>query len=92
MDPVDALKVDRATWRRTLFYLDLAVFAVLAIAMLQLVRHSFMAGQLYARGDFDGSTATLWLVSADTAFLVGALAWVLYRFFRAQALLLTRRY
>lgn len=92
MDPADAMKVDRATWRRTLFYVDVGVFAILALAILQLTRHAFGAGQLYARGDFDASTGTMWLVVADTAFLVGALAWVLYRFFRAQAIVLTRRY
>lgn len=92
MDPADVVKVDRSSWRRTLFYIDLAVFAVLALAILLAVRHSFSAGQSYSEGDFSSSTDALWLVVGDTAFLVGALGWVLYRFFRNQAIVMTRRY
>ncbi len=87
----DAHRVDRTSWRRYVFYVDLAVFAVFAVALILLVRHSFLAGQAYQDGDW-AALDTLWLVAGDTAFLVGALGWIVYRFFRNQYLILTRPY
>lgn len=87
----DSRRVDRASWRRALFYIDLAVFAVFVLALLLLVRHSFVAGQMYAAGDW-GALDNLWMLAGDTAFLVGALGWILFRFFRNQYLVLTRPY
>lgn len=92
MDFADAQKVDRATWRRYVFYVDLAVIAIFAVALILLVRHTWQGGMLYERGSFSSSTNALWLVVADTAFLVGALGWIFYRFFRNQYLVLTRRF
>jgi hypothetical protein len=92
MDLADLPKVDRPTWRRYAFYADLAVIAVFATALILLVRHTFMAGQAFALDDLDFSTTLMWLVVADTAFLVGALGWIFYRFFRNQVLVLTRPY
>lgn len=87
----DSRRVDRASWRRYLFYIDLAVFAVFVLALILLVRHSFAAGQLYKAGDW-AALDNLWLLAGDTAFLVGALGWIVYRFFRNQYLVLTRPY
>lgn len=84
-------RVDRATWRRYLFYIDLAVFAVFALALILLVRHTFLAGQLYDDGDWQTLDA-MWLIVGDAAFLVGALGWIVYRFFRNQSLVLLRPY
>ncbi len=92
MDLDSVTQVDRATWRRYLFYIDLVVIAIFAIALILLVRHSFVGGQLYANGDFDSSSDAMWLVVGDTAFLVAALGWIFYRFFRNQYLVLTRRF
>lgn len=87
----DVRKVDRATWRRYVFYVDLAVFAVFALALILLVRHTFLAGQLYDDGDW-GTLDTMWLIVGDAVFLVGALGWIVYRFFRNQYLALARPY
>lgn len=87
----EARRVDRATWRRYLFYVDLAVFAVFALALILLVRHTFLAGQLYDAGDWAALDA-MWLLAGDGAFLVGALGWIVYRFFRNQYLVMLRPY
>lgn len=91
MMPQDAQRLGRANWRRNIFYIDLVVLGVFVVALILLVRHTFVAGQFYERGAFDSSTTALWLVVGDTAFLVAALAWIFYRFFRNQYLVLTRR-
>ncbi|MGB0653175.1 MAG: hypothetical protein ACPGQL_08225 [Thermoplasmatota archaeon] len=92
MDFEDLQQVDRATWRRYLFYIDLAVIAIFALSLVLLVRHTFAAGQFYERDEFTIATRSLWLVVGDTAFLVGSLGWIFYRFFRNQYLVLTRRF
>lgn len=91
MELDDLQRIDRATWRRYLFYVDLVVIAVFALSLTLLVRHSFQAGQLVARDELNASTQALWLVVSDTAFLVASLSWIFYRFFRNQYLVMTRR-
>ena len=72
-------------WKRFLLYLDLGVVSVFAVSLILLVRHSFQAGRLFEAGAFGASTQTMWLLVADTAFLVASLAWIFQRFFRMQA-------
>lgn len=88
----DLQKIDRQTWRRYLFYIDLAILAVFAVSLVLLVRHTFVAGQLQAMGEFTLSNQTLWQVVADTAFLVASFSWIVYRFFRNEYLVMVRRY
>ena len=92
MDFQDAQKVDRATWRRYLFYIDLVVLSIFAVALILLVRHSFQAGILFNEGALDKTTGKMWQLVSDTTFLIAALAWVVFRFFRNQYLVLTRRF
>ena len=92
MLPEQTARIERATWKRYGFYLDLAVMAIFALAMVLTVRHSFHAGAAYERGELGAATSALWLVVADTAFLVASLAWIFYRFFSYQHEVLTRRF
>ncbi len=92
MEFEDLQRIDRQTWRKYLFYIDLIVIAIFAISLALLIRHTFLAGQWYERDEFGLSMDTMWLVVVDTAFLVGALSWMVYRFFRNQYLVLTRRF
>ncbi len=92
MEFADVQRIDRQTWRKYLFYVDLVVISIFAISLSLLVRHTFLAGQWFERGQFGISMDVMWLVVIDTAFLVGALSWMVYRFFRNQYLVLTRRF
>lgn len=88
----DLNQIDRKTWRRYLFYMDLAIFAVFGVSLTLLIRHTFLAGQLHNMGEFTQSSQVLWQVVADTAFLVASFSWILYRFFRNEYLVMVRRY
>ncbi len=92
MDFEDIQRVDRRTWDRYLFYTDLVIFTIFSLSLILLVRHTFLAGQDYNAGDLSSANRALWLVVGDTVFLVGSLAWIVYRFFRNQYIVLTRRY
>ncbi len=84
--------VDRQTWRRYLFYMDLAVFAIFAVSLSLLVRHTFEAGQLFNQGEFGLANRTMWQIVTETAFLVGSFSWIAYRFFRNEYIVMTRRF
>jgi hypothetical protein len=88
----DMQKVDRPTWHRYLFYVDLAVFAIFAISIILGARHAFMSGMAKQGAQFDLSIELMWLVVADVVFLVASLCWILYRFFRSQYVVMTRRF
>lgn len=92
MEFADVNQIDRATWRKYLFYLDLVVFAVFALSLVYLVRHTWIGGGAFATGDTSASMRLQWQVATDVAFLVGSLSWIVYRFFRNQYLVLTRRF
>ncbi len=85
-------RVDRPTWRRYLFYVDLLVFGIFAISLIVGGRHAFMSGMAYQGANFDLAVELMWLVVADVVFLVGSICWIMYRFFRAQYIVMTRKY
>lgn len=84
-------RIERESWRRYLFYVDLGMCMVLIISLVLMGRHAFAGGYEYALGQFHLSTAALWNVVADTVFAVLSLSWLLYRLFYNQYLVLTRR-
>lgn len=79
------MAVEPKQWRRWLFYLDIIVVAVLIIAIVFLAQDAYMAGYHYGS---DLERESLWHVARDVAFVTGALAWLFYRFFRNEFLVL----
>ena len=88
----DLQKVDRDTWRRYLFYIDLAVIAVFVITLVVSFRHAFLAGSWYERGEIIAAGTNLWLLVGDMVFLTASMCWIFYRFFKNQYLVITRRF
>lgn len=88
----DMQRVDRPTWRRYLFYVDLAVFAIFGISLIIGGRHAFMSGMAYKGAQFELAVELMWLVVADVVFLVASICWIMYRFFRSQYVIMTRRF
>lgn len=84
--------IDRREWSRILFYTDLVVIAVFAVALVMLVVNAYMAGYQLQAGEYVASNATLWKVAVSTAFLVGSMAWIFFRFFKNQYLAMKRPY
>jgi len=99
VDLQDVQRIDRKTWRRYIFYIDLAVIGIFAVSLTLLVRHTFVAGQLYfenvvypERNLWGLHTEAMWVIVADTAFLVASLMWIFYRFFHNQYIVITRHW
>lgn len=73
----------KSEWKRALFYVDLALVAVLALSLVMLARDAYAAGWYEARGSsyYDGA---FWAMMRDAVVAVGAMAWLFYRHFRAN--------
>jgi hypothetical protein len=85
-------QIERKTWRRWLFYIDIIVMAIFVISIIFLAEDAYYAGFYYGGGKTSVSQQHLWYVVRDTAFITAALAWLFYRFFRNQFLILKRIY
>ncbi|HHF56124.1 MAG TPA: hypothetical protein ENL42_04325 [Thermoplasmatales archaeon] len=79
-------------WQRWLFYVDVLVIAIFAIATVYMAKDAFWAGYYRAFGSshINEYGKALWHLARDVAFQVAALAWIFYRFFRCQFLLLRK--
>lgn len=78
--------VDRRSWNKTLFYVDLLVIAIFGLSLVFLVVHSYAAGWAFAQEEYVRNNEMLWKMVTDAAFLVGSVAWIFARFFRNQYL------
>ena len=76
-------------WQRWLFYLDIIIIAIFAVATVYMAQDAYWAGfyRNPGNGDINEHSKALWHLARDVAFQVAALAWILYRLFHSQFLL-----
>ncbi|HEC88321.1 MAG TPA: hypothetical protein ENI52_03280 [Thermoplasmata archaeon] len=79
-------------WKRWLFYVDVMVIAIFAIATVYMAEDAFWAGYHRAIGSshINEYGEALWHLARDVAFQVASLSWIFYRLFRCQFLLLKK--
>ena len=80
------------SWRRWLFYVDVIMIAIFALATVYMARDAYWAGFYRNTNslDLNEHTKSLWYLARDVAFQVAALAWIFYRLFHCQLLLLKK--
>lgn len=83
-------QIDKTQWRRMLFYVDLLVMLTFVVSNIFLVVHAYRAGMHFQAGDFVASNQHMWRVATDTAFVVGSLTWIFFRFFKNQYVAMQR--
>lgn len=75
-----------------MFYVDIIIIAIFAIATVYMARDAYWAG--YYRNvdhfDLNEHSKELWYLARDVAFQVATLAWIFYRLFHNQLLLLRK--
>jgi hypothetical protein len=84
--------IDRRDWARVLFYTDLVVIAICVVSIVLLVTNAYYAGYWLQTADYTAGHAALWKVTIATGFLVGSLAWIFFRFFKNQYVVMQRPY
>jgi len=78
-------QVDKETWDKMSFYIDIVVFAIIAICIYLLIQLSYAAGQTV-------ESDQLWFsIAGVVAFLAICLTWIFFRLFRYRGQL-ERRY
>lgn len=76
-----ATRFERRDLAKVYFWLDLLVAGVFAVALIALVRDAYLAGFWQGR-DAAAHATGFWNMLRDTAFLLAAMGWILFRHFR----------
>lgn len=75
-----------------MFYIDIIIIAIFTIATVYMAKDAYWAG--YYRNvdhfDLNEHSKSLWYLARDVAFQVATLAWIFYRLFHCQLLLLRK--
>jgi hypothetical protein len=73
-------QIDKESWRKWSFYIDVIVFIIIAICIYLLIADSYRAGTYQSAGGVVLSNA--WLtIARDVAFIAVALSWVFFRMY-----------
>ena len=84
-------QIDRKTWAKWSFYVNIAVFIVIAIFIYLLILDSYQAGKLaYQSGGGDQMSQAWLFIARDVAFLAIGLTWIFFQLFKSQLLIIRR--
>jgi len=75
--------LEKRDFKRMFLYLDMLVIAIFAVSLVVLIKDAYVAGFYEQRVDTLYST-NFWAMMRDSVFVVGALSWIFYRYFRVQ--------
>jgi hypothetical protein len=75
------LPVDKKTWNKWLFYINVILFIVVAVFIYLVIIDSFNAGKMYAENDVTLVTNAWIVVVRDVAFLAAALVLLFVQMF-----------
>ncbi|MFH1101425.1 MAG: hypothetical protein V1726_05280 [Methanobacteriota archaeon] len=83
--------MEKKTWNRLSFYINIILFVVIALCIVFLILDSYQAGKLAASGRAGDLLSTAWLyVGRDIAFLSIAFALIFFQFFRNLRIIMLR--
>ena len=84
--------IDKKTWQKWSFYVNILVFIIIAISVYLLILDSYTAGQIAASLAYGtNELSQAWLIIVrDVAFLAIALSYVFFLLFRYQRQIMRR--
>ena len=74
-------RLEKRDFKKIFLYLDLLVVAIFAVSLVILTRDAYVAG-FYEQRVADLYSINFWGMLRDAVFVVGACAWLFYRYFR----------
>lgn len=86
----DHALLDKTSWRKYLFYVDMVIWGILAVATAYVVGNIYLVGFYEGANDLVTHEAAWWRSFVGLAFLVGSLAWVFLRFWKNGFIALKR--
>ncbi len=82
--------LDRATWRKYLFYIDMVVWGIFAVAVAYVVSNIYLVGFYEGNADLATHEEKWWRTMIGFSFMMGSLSWVFFRFWRNGYMALRR--
>jgi hypothetical protein len=84
--------IDRQAWRKYLFYIDIVVWAIFAAAVAYVIGNIYLVGFYQGADQPSQHEANWWKALTGVTFMMGALSWVFFRFWKNGFLALRRPY
>lgn len=76
-------RFEKRDFKKIFLYLDVLVMGIFAVSLIVLVRDAYVAG-FYEQRVTALYGKHFWAMLRDAVFVVGAGAWIFYRYFRSQ--------
>jgi len=83
-------QIDKKTWNKWSFYLNIVVFIVIALFIFLLIVDAYNAGKLASVAVGDELSQAWIYIARDVAFLAITLTWVFFQLFKKQLLIMRR--
>ena len=85
-------QIDKRTWHKWSFYINIVMFIIIAIAIYLIILDSYHAGQIASSQAYGtDQLSQAWLIIVrDVAFLAIALSYIFFLLFRYQRLIMRR--
>jgi len=84
-------QIDKKTWNKWSFYVNIVVFIVIAVSIYLLIIDSYAAGKLASQTYSGDQLSQAWLfIARDIAFLAVCFTIVFFQLFKYQRLIIRR--
>jgi len=90
MADITPLPVDKKTWNKWSFYINLIIFIIIAVFIYLLIRDSIGVGQLYNQSDANLLSNAWFVVVRDIAFITAGLVIIFFQLFSYYRQLIRR--
>jgi hypothetical protein len=74
--------MDKAVWRKYLFYVDMLVWGIFAAAVAYVVGNVYLVGFYEGAQDWATHSGFWWRAFVGLSFMVASLSWVFFRFWK----------
>lgn len=74
--------MDRTAWRKYLFYIDMVVWGIFAVAVAYVVSNIYLVGFYEDTTQVALHESSWWKAFIGLSFMVASLSWVFFRFWK----------
>lgn len=85
-------QIDKHTWNKVSFYIDILIFIIIAVSVYILIIYSYKAGQASVLSGAGELTNNMLYVAAAVAFLSVGLTWIFFRLYSYRGQLARRHW
>lgn len=90
MAEISPLQIDKKTWNKWSFYINVIIFILIAIFIYLLIRDSYQAGLVSVQNDANVLTNAWFMIVRDVAFLAAGFVILFFQLFNYYRQLMRR--